>query len=210
MIKVHHLIVSQSDKVLWLMEELGAPYELISYSRMETRQAPPELKALHPLGQVPLIQDGDITIAESGAVFAYILEKHDPEHSLSIPMGEPGHVDYLYWYHYASSGLFPATMQRLMSNMLDNQWLKERAEASYALHLGQMDAHLADRKWLAGDKFTAADMLALFPFAGLRAFGEVDLSDRPNILAWLERISARPAYQVAMKKGGWEKDMAAR
>ena len=130
MLTLHHLLVSQSDKVIWLMEELGAPYRLEIYRREETMAAPPELKALHPLGQTPLIEDDGVLLAESGAVFAYIMEKYDSENRMSVPMGEQGHVDYLYWFHYAAAGLMPATMQRFVANMTKSDVLIARAVQS--------------------------------------------------------------------------------
>lgn len=212
MITIHHLLISQSERIIWLMEELGLPYELKSYPREPTMMAPPVFRELHPVGQAPVIQDGDITLAESLAIMTYILETYG-EGRLRVRAGEPGFADYLYWFHYSVGGLMPRAMQHMASARAPSAEEDPRAAAfrqRFAWHLRMIDDRLADQPWLAGESFTAADIACHFPFGTMSYFAPVDLGDYPAIRGWLRRVSDRPAYQRAMLAAGHERDPATR
>lgn len=211
MITIHHLLVSQSERVIWLMEELGLDYQLKSYPRNpQTRLADPVFLQLHPLGSAPVIQDGDVTMAESSAIFTYILDLYG-NGKLRIAPGQPGYADFIYWFQYANAGLMPEAMQ----NMLIARLLTDKGPAANSMmqerfgrHLGMINNRLADNAYIAGEDFTAADILLHFPFGTMSAFLPTDISNYSNIRSWLDRISARPAYQKAMKLAGHESDPA--
>ncbi|MDB6061035.1 MAG: Glutathione S-transferase domain protein [Verrucomicrobiaceae bacterium] len=210
MITIHHLLVSQSERVIWLMEELQLAYELKSYPRNpETRLADPIFLQLHPLGTAPVIQDGAITLGESSAIFTYVLDLYG-EGKLRIAPGQPNYADFIYWFHYANAGLMPQAMQYLFGAMAGDDssnpraaWARER----FARHLAMINDRLANNAYVAGE-FTAADILLHFPFGTMSSFAPVDISGYPHIRAWLDRLSARPAYQKAMKLAGHTQDPA--
>ncbi len=202
MLVVHHLNDSRSQRILWLLEELGAPYEIKPYARdATTRLAPPELKQVHPLGKSPVITDGDITIAESGAIVDYIQRKYGAGR-LGPPAGEAASEKYKEWLHYAEG----SAMLPLMLNMYVGRLgeagapLQPRIDSEIANHLGYVNASLEGRDWLMGAELTAADIQMSFVGEVLRAFGRQD--QYPNVKAWVERFQARPAYQAALEKGG--------
>jgi glutathione S-transferase len=210
MIVIHHLLTSQSERIIWLMEELALPYTLLSYPREPTMMAPAAFRKLHPIGQAPVIQDGDIVLAESLAIMTYILELYG-EGRLRILAGQPGFADYIYWFHYSVGGLMPRAMQHMASARMPAAQDDPRADAfreRFAWHLQMIDARVETNAWLAGDTFTAADIACHFPFGTMSHFAPVDLSPYPNIRGWLTRISARPAYQRAMRAAGHEEDPA--
>lgn len=208
MITVHHLLVSQSERVIWLMEELGLQYELKSYPRdPNTMLAHPIFAQLHPIGQAPVIQDGDVTMAESLAIFTYILDLYG-EGKLRIAPGQPGYADFVYWYHYSNGGLMPAAMAPMMmmfTGVTEGPGL-DGMKARFARHLGMVNDRLGNNEWLAGSQFTAADILCHFPFGTMSSFMQVDYSAYPNIRKWLDRLGARPGYQKAMKLAGHTND----
>ncbi len=210
MIVVHHLLNSQSERVIWLMEELGLPYELKTYPRdPATQLAHPVFLQLHPIGQAPVIQDGDVTMAESLAIFTYVLDLYG-KGALRIAPGQPGYPDFVYWYHYSNGGLMPAAMQPLMmmfTGVTEGAGL-EGMKARFARHVGMVDARLAKNEWLAGSQFTAADILCHFPFAAMAGFLQINFATHKNIRAWLDRIGERPAYRRAMKLAGHTHDPA--
>ena len=211
MITIHHLLDSQSERIIWLMEELGLPYGLKSYPREPTMMAPPIFRRLHPVGQAPVIEDGDVVLAESLAIMTYILELYGAG-KLRIVAGQAGYAEYLYWFHYSVGGLMPRAMQHMASARMPASAEDARAAAfreRFGWHLGMIDARVAANQWLAGDTFTAADIACHFPFGTMSRFAAVDLSDYPGIQAWLARISARQAYQKAMRAAGHERDPAA-
>lgn len=211
MITIHHLLVSQSERVIWLMEELGLEYELKSYPRNpQTRLADPVFLQLHPLGAAPVIQDGDVTMAESSAIFSYILDLYG-DGKMRIAPRQPGYADFVYWFQYANAGLMPQAMQMMMlSRLLADKGPGASAmmQERYGRHLGMINDRLANNTYIAGENFTAADILLQFPFGTMSAFMSTDISAYPNIRSWLDRISARPAYQKAMKLAGHERDPA--
>lgn len=206
MLTVHHLGKSQSERIVWLCEELGIPYDLKLYQRAPV-MAPPEYKALHPMGNAPVIQDGDVTLAESGAVVEYILARYG-NGRFTLTKDHPDFADYLYWLHFANGTLQPALMRVLISNRIsppesataDHPAIaigKQRLDLCFAL----LDKRLGAATWLAGADFTAADIMTVWCLTTMRYFQPVDLSAYPNIRAYLQRIGARPAYQRAMAKG---------
>ncbi len=209
MITIHHLLLSQSERVIWLAEELGLPYDLKSYPRdPKTRLAPPVFLELHPLGSAPVIQDGPVTMAESAAIFTYLLDVYG-NGRLRIAPGQPGYADFTYWFHYANAGLMPQIMTTMLSAPAKDAPANPRLAFIHerlARHLRMLDARLTDHPYLAGDEFTAADILAHFPFGTMTAFAPLDISAYPHIRAWLARLSARPAYSRAMKIAGHESD----
>ena len=202
MLVVHHLNDSRSQRILWLLEELGAPYEIKHYQRdATTRLAPPELTAVHPLGKSPVITDGDITIAESGAVVDYIQRKYGAG-KLGAPSGEAAAEKYREWMHYAEG----SAMLPLMLNMYVGRLgeagapLQPRIQSEMANHLSYVEGALAGRDWLMGKDITAADIQMSFVGEVARAMGQMD--KYPNIKGWVERFQARPAYQRSLEKGG--------
>jgi len=204
MIKIHHLGHSQSERILWLCEELGLPYRLRHHTRdPATRLSPPELIALHPLGAAPLMEDGDLLMAESAAIVEYLIGRHGagrlkpgPEH--------PDYAAFLYWFHFANGNLQP-TMLRLMAvgRAVANAEhpVLHATRDRFARLMGLMEARLSDVPWLAGQDFSAADIMNVFSLTTMRLFMPVDLAPYPNIRAYLQRVGERPAYRRAMAKG---------
>jgi glutathione S-transferase len=204
MITVHHLGVSQSERVVWLCEELGIPYALKRYDRdTTTRMAPPEYRALHPMGIAPVISDGDVVLAESGAILEYLMARYGGGR-LSVESDQANFPEYLFWFHFANGTLMPSEMGSLIANFLGLKegnpiiaMLKARSERAFRL----VEKRLEGVAYFAGKDFTAADIMMLFPLTTMRAFVQKDLTAFPNIRAYLKRIGARPAYQRAMQKG---------
>jgi glutathione S-transferase len=201
---VHHLGRSQSERIVWLCEELGIPYELKLYKRDATTMlAPPEYKALHPLGAAPVIRDGDVVLAESGAIVEYITAKYGAGR-LTLRPDDPDFAQFLYWFHFAN-GTLQAGMGRLMIlNRLgldaQNPMLRAMsARLDRAMDLVEARTGAAD--YLAGKAFTTADIMIGFSLTTMRYFQPYDLARCPNIVRYLARIAARPAYRRAMQKG---------
>jgi glutathione S-transferase len=187
MLRVHHLRKSVSDRVLWLCEELGLPYELKSYDREPGMAAPPEYKALTPFGTSPVIQDGDITLGESGAIIEYLCRKH----AGGRLMPEPGHrdyVNYLFWFHFANGSMVPAFMiEHVTAAAGISQPTPTRSERV----TGMIEARLGEASFFAGSEFTAADIMMVLP----RFAERMDLANLPNTRAYIERMTARPAWK---------------
>nr|ATG32088.1 glutathione S-transferase family protein [Nannocystis pusilla] len=201
MITIHHLGRSQSERVVWLCEELGVPYELRHYRRdAVTRLSPPELAALHPLGAAPLIEDGDLLLAESAAIVEYIIVKHGSGRLRPGP-DHPDYAAYLYWFHFSNGNLQPALL-RLMTVSRAGLPADHPAQVSAQMRLDRVmqlvDARLREVTWLAGGEFTAADIMSVFSLTTMRLFQPVDLRPYPGILAYLQRIGERPAYRRAL------------
>jgi glutathione S-transferase len=204
MLTVHHLGISQSERIVWLCEELGIPYELKLHKRLPvTMLAPPEIAALNPLGSAPVITDGDLTLAESGAIMEYILAKYGNGRLVLSP-SHPDFAQYLYWFHFANGTLQPAMGRSMVLRRLnlpaDNPILiamTGRLERA----LGLVERRLGAVPYFAGNQFTAADIISVFSLTTMRFFMPVDLAPYPNIRRYLQRIGARAAYQRAMKKG---------
>jgi glutathione S-transferase len=203
-ITVHHLGVSQSERIVWLCEELGVPYRLQRHDRDPvTKLAPPEYRALHPMGIAPVISDGERVLAESGAIVEYIIAKYG-DGRLAVTVAQPNFADYLFWFHFANGTLMPSEMSVMMASMLgltgDNPLLNLfRARSERAFNL--IEARLLKHAFFAGNEFTAADIMMLFPLSTMRAFSRRDLGEAPGLRAYLKRIGERPAYQRAMAKG---------
>jgi glutathione S-transferase len=201
MIVVHHLNDSRSERILWLLEELGLPYEIKRYQRdAATRLAPPELTAVHPLGKSPVITDGERTIHESGAIVDYLIRRHGGGR-LAPALGSEAYETYNQWLHYAEgSAMLPLLLFMYVSRLGEaGAPLHPRIESEMANHMGYVDKALAGRDWLLDD-FSAADVQMSFVGEVLGAFGRLDAY--PNIKAWVKRLQARPAYKAALEKGG--------
>ncbi|KAL4947131.1 glutathione S-transferase [Aspergillus filifer] len=199
---IHHLRVSTSERVLWLCEELGIPYELKSYDRSPLL-APPELKSLHPQGSAPVIQDGDLTLAETAACVEYIAQKHGGGR-LFLPPSHPNYADFLYWFHYSNGTLTPTVLRSMMLKFAgvdsSNPTVKmsdDRREKC----LKCLDDRLKDNTWLAGEEFTAADVMMVFPLTTGRYFAQFSLAKYRNLVKYLGRVGEREAYKRAMEKG---------
>jgi glutathione S-transferase len=209
MLIVHHLGKSQSERIVWLCEELGLSYDLKIYARNKvTMLAPPAYRALHPIGAAPVIEDGDVTLAESGAVIAYILAKFG-QGRLQPDVDDPAFAAYLYWFHFANGTLQPAIGRSMMLARLklpdDNPMMRFAAER-LGRAFDSVEQRLGDVGYLAGD-FSAADIMAVFSLTTMRYFLPMDLTPYPNVLAYLQRIGARPAYRAAMNKGDPDMDL---
>lgn len=203
MLTVHHLGVSQSDRIVWLCEELDIPYELIVYQRdPATRLAPAEYKALHPSETAPVITDGDLVLGESGAIVDYILARYGGGR-LSVDSRHPDFAAYLYWFHFANGSMMPRIMTELLiSRMGEDAGEMMRAFGARAVRAFEMvEERLASVSYLAGDMFTAADVMMLFPLTTMRMFAPRDLQPYPNIRQYLQRIGGRPAYRRALERG---------
>jgi len=204
MLTIHHLGHSQSERIVWLCEELNIPYELRHYQRdAVTRLSPPELKALHPLGAAPLLEDGDLLLAESAAIVEYIIVKHGGGR-LRLAPEHPDYAAYLQWFHFSNGNLQPA-MFRLMTTSRAGLPADHPMRASVQMRFDRVmqfvDARLREATYFAGREFSAADIMSVFSLTTMRIFQPVDLRPYPGILAYLQRIGARPAYRRAMAKG---------
>lgn len=208
MITVHHLEHSRSQRVLWLLEELGLPYRIEHYTRNKaTMLAPPELKAVHPLGKSPVITDDAAdggqgrTIAETGAIVEYLVEKADGR------FGPPAHRDsvlrYRHFLHYAEGSLMPVLFAKLVLGRVPllGKTAQKKIQPMIDVHLDYVESELSSHDWFAGDEFTAADVMMSFPLEAARSRAGLDAS-RPATIAWLAKIHARPAYQTALVAGG--------
>ncbi|MGH8055465.1 MAG: glutathione S-transferase family protein [Stenotrophomonas sp.] len=221
MIKVHHLDHSRSQRVLWMLEELGLPYELVSYQRdAKTWLAPKALRDVHPLGKSPVLEDEGLVLAESGAILEYLVDRYDSERRLSpelMPPQAPERLRYRYWLHYAEGSAMPPLLMALVfarvrkapmpffikpvARMIADKTMQGFVSPQLKLHLGWMDAELGRSRWFAGERFTAADIQMSFPVqaAATRSGG---LDNYPQLRAFLARITERPAYQRAEARGG--------
>ncbi|MBL8348719.1 MAG: glutathione S-transferase [Burkholderiaceae bacterium] len=200
MITVHHLNDSRSQRVLWLLEELGVPYEIRHYQRnASTRLAPPELLAVHPLGKSPVIEENGLTVHESGAIVDYLIRHHGHGRLQPAP-GSRDHEVYGQWLHYAEGSAMLPLMLRLYTSRLGDAAapLKPRIDSELANHLGYIDRSLQGRDWLVGNDLTGADVQMSFVGEASR-----DLrAQYPAMDAWVRRCQARPAYQRSLQRGG--------
>jgi glutathione S-transferase len=217
MIIVHHLNNSRSQRILWLLEELGLEYEIKKYQRdPKTMLAPPELRAVHPLGKSPVIQDGDTIVAESGAIIEYLTGRYG-EGRLAPAPGTPERLRYTYFLHYAEGSAMPPLLLKLVFDRVETtpapffvrpiaRAIASKVKDSFVLpqirqHLAFLEGELAERAWFAGDEFSAADIQISFPLEAAAARGGLD-AQYPKLSAFLERIHARPAYRAALERGG--------
>jgi glutathione S-transferase len=201
MITVHHLNDSRSQRILWLLEELRLPYEIKHYKRLDTRLAPPELKAIHPVGKSPVITDGKKTVYESGAIIDYVIRRHAGGRLQPDP-ATPAYDDYQMWMHYAEgSAMLPLMLNLYVSRLGEGGApLHPRIESEIANHLGYLDAHLKGREFLVGDSLTGADIQMSFIPEIAEVYGK--RAAFPSLDAWIKRLHARPAYKTALEKGG--------
>jgi len=217
MIVVHHLNNSRSQRVLWLLEELGLEYEVKRYQRdAKTMLAPPELRQVHPLGKSPVISDGEQTIAESGAIVEYLVGKYGSGRLVPAP-GTPERLRYTYWLHFAEGTAMPPLVMKLVFDRMEKtpmpffarpiaRSIAARVKSSFIQpnidrNLDFTEAELGKSDWFAGNDFTAADIQMSFPLEAAAVRGGLD-SHHPRLIAFLERIHARPAYQRALEQGG--------
>jgi glutathione S-transferase len=217
MIVVHHLNNSRSQRVLWLLEELGLDYEVKRYERdAKTMLAPPALLAVHPLGKSPVITDGDLTLPESGAIVEYLVDRYGGGR-LVPPVGTRERIRYSYWLHYAEGSLMPPLLLKLVFSRVPQAPMpalvrpvvrriadgvrQQFVEPQIKLHLDYLEGELGKTAWFAGEEFSAADIQMSFPVEGAASRGGLDAS-RPKLFAFLERIHARPAYKRALERGG--------
>jgi glutathione S-transferase len=218
MIIVHHLNNSRSQRVLWLLEELGLDYEVKRYERdAKTMLAPPELRAVHPLGKSPVITDGGMTLAESGAIVEYLAGRYGGGKLVAPSPGTPARMRYMYWMHYAEGSAMPPLLMKLIFDRIETapmpffakpiaRAIAGKAKSTFIgpqikLHLDYMESELSKHAWFAGDDFTAADIQMSFPLEAAAARGGLD-TVYPKLTAFLKTIHARPAYQRALEKGG--------
>jgi glutathione S-transferase len=215
MLTVHHLNNSRSQRVLWLLEELGEPYEIKHYQRnAKTMLAPPELRAVHPLGKLPVVTDGEATIAETGAIVEYLVDKAGGR--LRPAAGTAERLRWTFWMHYAEGSLMSPLLMKLMFTLMPKRSpmllrglvrsIAARAQAGYVdpqlkSHFDFIEAELGKSRWFAGDEFSAADVMMSFPLeAGAQRAGAFE--GRPRLKAFVEAIHARPAFKAALEKGG--------
>ncbi|MGV8931418.1 MAG: glutathione S-transferase [Luteimonas sp.] len=217
MTTVHHLDNSRSQRVLWLLEELGVDYDIVQYKRdPKTMLAPPELRAIHPLGKSPVVVDRDDVLAESGAIIETLVERHDVACVLAPPPGSPQRLRWRYWLHYAEGSAMPPLLMSLVFSRIGttpmpffarpvargivNKVMAGFINPQLKLHAGYLEAELAKNDWFAGAAFSAADIQMSFPVEALSA--RLGLARYPHLQAWLERIHARPGYRRALERGG--------
>ncbi len=217
MITVHHLNDSRSQRVLWLLEELGLPYELRKYQRdPKTMLAPESLRQVHPLGKSPVVTDGELTIAEAGAIVEYLVERYGAGRLRPAP-GTPERLRYTYWLHFAEGSAMPPLLLKLIFTRIPEmpmpffikpvargisaKVLARMVEPNLKRQLDFMEAELAQRAWFAGDEFSAADIQMSFPLEAAAQRAGLDAS-RPHLMDFLKRIHARPAYRKALERGG--------
>lgn len=216
MIILHHLNNSRSQRILWMLEELQLPYTIERYQRDEkTMLAPAALKKIHPLGKSPVLQDGDLIIAESGAIIEYLQETYDPQGTLK-PEERSSRLQYRYWLHYAEGSLMPLLVMKLIFGKLGKPPVpllirpiagaigkgvqQQFLDKQIATHAAYLDDHLTKNAWFAGEQFSAADIQMSFPIEALASRGPIEKC--PHLQRWLKTIQARPAYQQALKQGG--------
>jgi glutathione S-transferase len=201
MLTLHHLNDSRSQRILWLLEELGTPYEMKKYQRMETRLAPPELSSVHPLGKSPVIADGDVRIAESGAIVDYIIRRYGKGTMMPAP-GSAEYETYNEWLHYSEgSAMLPLMLHLYVSRLKEaGAPLHPRIDSETANHLGYVDGALKGKEFFVGQSLTGADIQMSFVGEMAKIFDK--LKPYPNLSAWLSRMHARPAFQRSIEKGG--------
>jgi glutathione S-transferase len=218
MITVHHLNNSRSQRILWLLEELGLPYEIKHYQRdSKTMLAPASLKAVHPLGKSPVITDDGVTVAETGAIIEYLVDRYDDGRFVPVK-NTPNFFKYRYFMHYAEGSLMPFLVMALVFNKIETspmpffakpiaKKIAQKAKQTFIqpnldTHLKFLESELHKSEWFAGDELTAADIQMSFPLEVAIARGGLTASRHPKLKAFLNRIHERPAYQRALEKGG--------
>jgi glutathione S-transferase len=202
MIIVHHLENSRSQRVLWMLEETGLSYEVRRYERdKKSMLAPPELRAVHPLGKSPVIESDGRIVAETGAIIDYLVERAGGH--LGPPPDRDGALRYRFFLHYAEGSLMPPLLVKLVLGRVPllGRLAQKRFQPMIDLHLDYVEAEIAQRPWFAGDRLTAADVMMSFPLEAARSRAGLDGS-RPHTVAWLDKVHARAAYRRALEMGG--------
>lgn len=215
MLTVHHLNQSRSQRVIWAVEELALPYQIVRYQREKTMMAPLSLKKVHPLGKSPVVEDNGLIVAESGAILEYLQETYDLTSQLK-PQSPEQKLQYRFWLHYAEGSLMPILLMKLVFNSLgkppvpfglrtlgkglgkgvQKAWLNPQLET----HARFIEAHLSENSWFAGDRLSMADIQMSFPIFALLARGGID--NLPHTQAWKKKVEMRPAWQRAIQQGG--------
>lgn len=215
MLTLHHLNQSRSQRVIWALEELSVPYQIVRYQREKTMMAPPSLKKVHPLGKSPVIEDNGLILAESGAILEYLQETYDPQ-SLLKPQDAANKIQYRFWLHYAEGSLMPLLLMKLVFASLgkppipfgmrslgkvlgggvQKAWLNPQLET----HARYIESHLSENSWFAGEQLSMADIQMIYPVFALLARGGID--NLPHTQAWKKRVEMRPAWQRAIQQGG--------
>ncbi|HCC5835796.1 glutathione S-transferase family protein [Citrobacter farmeri] len=215
MLTVHHLNQSRSQRILWALEELSLPYQIVRYQREKSMLAPPALKKIHPLGKSPVVEDNGAILAESGAILDYLQDTYDSEGRFKPDEAELKR-QYHFWLHYAEGSLMPLLLMKLvftslgkppvpfglrtLGGVLGQGVQKTYLNPQLETHARFIDAHLAERPWFAGEHFSMADIQMSFPLFALLARGGI--ADLPHISAWKKRVEMRPAWQRAIQQGG--------
>ncbi len=215
MIIVHHLNNSRSQRVLWMLEELELPYQIVHYQREPSMFAPASLKKVHPLGKSPVLEDNGSVIAESGAILEYLQETYDTESRLK-PLAAQDRLEYRFWLHYAEGSLMPLLLMKLVfaglgkapvpwllrpiGNLLGQGVQTAYLNKQILTHARFIEEHLGKTPWFAGQAFSAADIQMIFPVIALLTRGGI--SDLPNLQTWLKNAQSRPAWQRAIQQGG--------
>jgi glutathione S-transferase len=201
LLTIHHLRLSQSERIVWLAEELGLDYELRLYTRRaDNRLAPDEYKALHPMGIAPVITDGDLVLGESGAIIDYLVAKYAPDTPLVPRAGHPDFADHLFFYHWANATFMTNAMMALVAQSLGAStpppFVADRVQRGWAI----VEKRLGEADYFGGAQLTTADIMMGFQLTTARALSGMSIDHLPNLKAYLRRIGARPAYQRAMAK----------
>ena len=204
MITIYHLDTSRSERIVWLMEELGLEYKLELFQRNDNGSAPDALRKIHALGKAPVIRDGNTVLAESGAIVDYIVHRYAGDR-LAVAPAAHDYARYIYWFHFAEGSLMSLLILALVLSRVpeaDASPARTRVLERMKQTLAFIDSELALATYFAGATFTAADVMMTFPFTTMRHFLKYDLAPYANILAYLQRIESRPAYQKAMALAG--------
>ena len=204
MITIYHLDTSRSERIVWLMEELGLEYKLELFQRNANGSAPDALREIHALGKAPVIRDGDAVLAESGAIVDYIVHRYAGD-CLAVAPAAAAYARYIYWFHFAEGSLMSLLILALVIGRVPEanaSPVRTRVLERMKQTLFFIDSELAQATYFAGSAFTAADVMMTFPFTTMRHFLNYDLAPYANILAYLQRIESRPAYQKAMALAG--------
>ena len=204
MITIYHLDTSRSERIVWLMEELGLEYKLELFQRNDNGSAPDALREIHALGKAPVIRDGDTVLAESGAIVDYIVHRYAGDRLAVAPAAQE-YARYIYWFHFAEGSLMSLLILALVLGRVPEanaSAVRTRVLERTKQTLAFIDSELAQATYFAGAAFTAADIMMTFPFTTMRHFLNYDLAPYANILAYLQRIESRPAYQKAMALAG--------
>jgi len=215
MLTVHHLNQSRSHRVIWALEELSLPYEIVRYQREKSMLAPESLKKVHPLGKSPVIEDNGLILAESGAILEYLQETYDPESRLK-PLDTAHKVQYRFWLHYAEGSLMPLLLMKLVFSSLGKppvpfgirtlgKALGQGVQKAYLnrqleTHARFIESHLAHNSWFAGDTLSMADIQMSFPIFALLARGGID--NLPHTQAWKKKVESSPGWQKTLEQGG--------